>query len=229
MIYIVDTANTEAIAHCNEYYPIAGVTTNPSIIAKENTNFSTLLKKIRQIIGPDKMLHVQATSEKAEYIVKEAEAIEHLVGGNFYIKVPITAEGLKAMMQLKRRGFQITATACFTQQQALIAAEAGADFVAPYVNRLDNIGTDGSQVVAEIVELFRIHGLKTKVLSASFKNVEQVHRVLMAGSQAVTVNPDVLERLIYRPLTDAAIATFESDWRSVYGDKTVIDLLSDPS
>ena len=155
MLYILDTANLDMIAHCNEYYPLAGVTTNPSIIAKEKTDFWQLLLKIREIIGEEKMLHVQITAKKAEDIVREAQLLKERLGGNFYVKIPISEEGLKATMMLRKLNIKVTMTAIFTSAQALLAAKAGASFVAPYVNRLDNIIGDGVDVVAQIVELFQ--------------------------------------------------------------------------
>jgi fructose-6-phosphate aldolase 2 len=225
MLYIIDTANLDAIKRCAEYYPIAGVTTNPTIISREKTDFVSLVCKIRDIIGPDKMLHIQTTASDHKEIVKEAKALRALVGGEFYIKIPVSPEGLKATMELKKEGIGVTMTAIFTQQQALVAAVAGADFVAPYVNRLDNILSDGATVVGEIVELFKKHDIKSRVLAASFKNVEQVHKVAMLGGHSVTVNPDLLEKLIYHPLTQYAIDDFDADWTSVYGDQKIGDML----
>ncbi len=226
MQYIIDSADTKAIRRCVEFYPVAGVTTNPTIISKENSSdFKGLISEIRSIIGPDRMLHIQTTSDVAEDIVAEAEELKKIAGGDFYIKIPVSAEGLKAMQILKGKGIKITATAIFTQQQAMLAALAGADYVAPYINRLDNIVSDGVHVVEEIVELFKKHGITTKVLAASFKNVEQVHKVAMVGCPAVTINPDLFDQLIYHPLTLYAVDAFTADWEMVYGDKKVLDLL----
>ena len=116
-------------------------------------------------------------------------------------------------------------TAIFTQQQALLSACAGADFVAPYINRLDNIVSDGVRVVSEIVEMFKSYNINTKILAASFKNAEQVHKVSMTGAGAVTVNPEIFDMLIYHPLTYYAIDDFNKDWETVYGNKTITDLL----
>jgi fructose-6-phosphate aldolase 2 len=225
VLYLIDTANLDAIKKCCEYYPIAGVTTNPTIVSKENTDFKKLLYSIREIIGDDKMLHVQTTAMEAGDILKEAIALQNVVGNNFYLKIPITREGLKATSMCKDKGFGVTMTAIFTQQQALIAANAGADFVAPYINRLDNIVSDGVHVVEEIVDMFNMYDIKTKILAASFKNVEQVHKVAMTGAGAVTINPDIFDMLIYHPLTYYAIDDFCKDWETVYGDKLVADLL----
>ena len=225
MLYLIDTADLDAIKKCSEYYPISGVTTNPTIISREKTDFRTLLYSIREIIGDNKMLHVQTTASEADEIVKEAEMVKNVVRGNFYIKIPITSEGLRATAICKDKGIGVTMTAIFTQQQALIAASAGADFVAPYINRLDNIVSDGVRVVEETVDIFRKYNIKTQVLGASFKTVEQVHKVSMAGAHAITINPDLFDMLIYHPLTYYAIDDFSKDWESVYGDAKVSDLL----
>lgn len=223
MIYILDTADLAAIKHCNESYPLSGVTTNPSIIAKEQGDFWKILKEIRGVIGDEKMLHVQTVQTKAEKMVEEAKLIKEKIGGDIYIKVPIGEEGLKAVPLIKNLGIGVTMTAIFTPAQALMAAKAGADFVAPYVNRLDNILGDGTNVVAEIVQQFEIYGLDCKVLAASFKNAEQVHRCALCGCHSVTVSAEVLKSLIAHPMTDAAVEGFERDWKGVYGDKTILD------
>lgn len=221
MIYLLDTADISAIKHCNEFYPLAGVTTNPTIISKENRDFWELLKEIRKTIGPDKMFHVQTTATTAKQIVEEAKLLKERLGGNIYIKIPISEEGLKATMMLRNTDIKVTMTAIFTAAQALMAAKAGASFVAPYVNRLDNILDDGVNVVAEIVEEFAIHGEDTKVLAASFKNAQQVHECALAGCHAVTITGDIMKHLISHPMTNAAIEGFEKDWKSVYGDKSI--------
>lgn len=223
MIYILDTADLAAIKHCDEFYPLSGVTTNPSIIAKEKGDFWQILKEIRGVIGNDKMLHVQTVQTTAKKMVEEAKLIKEKIGGDIYIKIPIGEEGLKAVPMIKNLGIGVTMTAIFTPAQALMAAKAGADFVAPYVNRLDNILGDGTNVVAEIVQQFEIYGLDCKVLAASFKNAEQVHRCALCGCHSVTVSADVLKSLITHPMTDAAVEGFERDWKGVYGDKTILD------
>ncbi|MBE6708089.1 MAG: fructose-6-phosphate aldolase [Ruminococcaceae bacterium] len=225
MQYIIDTAHIDAIKKCAEFYPIDGVTTNPTIISKERTSFTALIKEIRDIIGPDKMLHIQTTENEADLIVKEAIALQGVVGGDFYIKIPVSPEGLKATIILSKMGIKVTMTAIFTQQQALIAAKAGAAYVAPYINRLDSIVSDGVHVVEEIVQMFRAHNLTTKVLAASFKNAEQIHKVAMVGGHAVTISPDLFEKLVYHPLTLYAIDDFDADWKGVYGDKKILELI----
>jgi len=224
MLYIIDTANLEEIKRCIEYFPVAGVTTNPTIISKENTGFLDLIKTIRGIIGDDMMLHIQTTGKDAETIIKEAVMLSDYVGGNFYAKIPISPEGIKATMKLKKLGIKVTETAIFTQQQAMIAAKAGADFVAPYINRLDSIVSDGVHVVSEIVKMFNVHHMECRVLAASFKNVEQIHKVAMVGGHAVTINPQLFDTLTYHPLTDNAIEAFDNDWQSVYGNTQILEM-----
>ncbi len=223
MKYLVDTGNLAQIKHCNEFYPLAGVTTNPTLVAKEKTDFWTLIKEIRRVIGPDKMLHVQTVQTTAEKMVEEARRIKETVGGEFYVKIPIGEEGLKATMMLKKLGIGVTMTAIFTPAQALIAAKAGASFVAPYVNRLDNIIGDGVNVVSDIVQEFQTYGLDCQVLAASFKNCEQIHKCALAGCHTVTIAADLFQAVIAHPMTTAAVEGFEKDWKAMYGEKTILD------
>lgn len=225
MIYILDTADLEAIRHANEIYPIGGVTTNPSIIAKEKCDFKKRLLEIREILGDGKMLCVQTTSKDAENIVREARELNELLGDGFYIKVPVGEAGLKATMQLKKENIGVLMTAIFTPMQALLSARAGAALVAPYVNRLDMVSGDGVRVVSEIVKDFDHFGVDCKVLAASFKNVQQVADVAAAGCHYATVNPEILKAMAQHPLTDIAVQGFDRDWQGVYGEKTVLDLL----
>ena len=222
MLYILDTADLEAIRHCNEFYPLAGVTTNPSIIAKEKTDFWRLVGRSAPLSAAARCC-TQTVQKTAEKMVEEAELLKARIGGELYIKIPIGEEGLKATMELKKRGIGVTMTAIFTPAQALIAAKAGASFVAPYVNRLDNILGDGARVVGEIAGQFRLYGMDCRVLAASFKNAEQVHRCAMAGCQSVTVSADILKAVISHPMTDAAVTGFDRDWAGVYGGRTILD------
>lgn len=225
MLILLDTANMESIRELSETYPIDGVTTNPSIITAEKGNFLEILEDIRKTIGSEKMLFVQTLGKTSCDIVREAEYLYERLGGNLYIKIPVVPEGVKAMGILKQKGFKVMGTAVFTPMQALIAARIGAEYVAPYVNRLDNIVSDGVNVVAEIVKIFNMHGLNTGVLAASFKSVQQVHLCCLAGAHAVTVSPDILTRLLYHPLTDLSVEQFQKDWEGFYGKgKKVNDL-----
>ena len=223
MLFILDTADIEAIRHCNEFYPIAGITTNPTIISKEHKEFWKIVKNIRDVIGDEKMLHIQTVQKTADKIIEEALLLKKEVGGNFYVKIPICEEGLKATKELKKLGIGVTVTAIFTAPQALVAAKAGADFVAPYVNRLDNIIGDGVDVVSHIVKQIDHYNIDCKVLAASFKNAEQVHKCATCGCHSVTVTPQILNSIITHPMTDNALINFDKDWKEVYGDKTIID------
>lgn len=216
MMYLLDTADIKEIKRLMDLYPIDGVTTNPSIISKVRKPVGEVIKEIRSIIGQDKMLHVQTLGERAEEMVDEAVKLKEMVEGNFYIKIPVTPQGIKAISMVKEMGIKVTATAVFTQQQGLIAARAGADFLAPYVNRLDNMSCRGLDVVADLVHLIKTYNLDAKVLAASFKNVDQVHGVSMVGAHAATISPKLFEHLVYHPLTNQAVKDFEEDGQRYY-------------
>lgn len=220
MIYVIDTANIDEIKKAMDLYPVTGVTTNPSIISKENREFLNIMSDIRKVIGKETMLHVQIISEAAEEIIKEAHYLRENIEGNLYVKIPVTAQGIKAIKQLKKEGFGgITATAIITANQALMAAVAGADFVAPYVNRIDNISGDGVTVVKDILQEFKLYDLKTKVLAASFKNVRQISEVSKLGVHSITVPLELLEKTVEHPLTDWSVEQFISDWEKTYKTK----------
>lgn len=217
MIYMLDTANIESIKRCIDLYPIGGVTTNPTLAAREKKPFKELIKSIREAIGQDMMLHVQAVSLKAEDIVKEADYLNKMVGGNFYIKIPVIPQGIKAMKHLKKSGIKITATAVFTPQQALMAAEAGADFVAPYVNRIDIASGTGAETIAQIHELYILNGITTRILAASFSNTDQVNRAALAGAHAITAPPEIYDKIMDHPMTNQGVENFIKDWEAFYG------------
>lgn len=217
MLYLADTANTEELRKLFDYFPIEGVTTNPTILKEAGKPLSVIIPELKEIVG-DKMLHIQMYQAKHQDILAEARYYKkHFkLGDNYYVKVPVTAEGYKAISLLKKEGFKVTATAIFTQQQALVAARAGADFVAPYVNRLDNISSHGIEVVGYIAENIRTYGLDTRVLAASFKTVDQVHRVSLHGCHSATISFEILERLRSHPMTDMSVDAFTSDGKGIY-------------
>ena len=225
MIYMADSANAQAVRELIDLFPIEGVTTNPTIVAREKADYRKLITEMRAVIGPDMMLHVQTMQTEAGAMVREANALKEFVGGNFYVKIPATAEGLKAIRILHAQGIKTTATAIFSTQQALLCARAGADFVAPYVNKLSDICVDAISVVGEIAKEFDRFGLKTRVLSASFRNVDQVNQVALMGSHAITLPVPFYDKLIAHPMTDLALQGFETDWRGVYGDKKPEDMI----
>lgn len=224
MLYILDTASLEDIKKGFEFLPVVGVTTNPTIISKDKVDFFDHFKKIREIIGEETMLHIQVTADKAEDMVEEAKKLNNVIGGNLYVKVPVSLEGLKAMKAISALGIKITATAVITVSQAVMAAQAGASFVAPYVNRIDNLGADGVDTVKKIVDIFDLYGYDCEVLAASFKNVQQLQDCTVAGCHSATAQLDILLQAVSHPLTDWSLEQFKKDWSKSYGDKKVTDL-----
>ena len=224
MELLLDTANLEAIRKYCDYYNIIGVTTNPSILSREKGPFFETCARIREIIGQEKQLHVQVTGRSCEEMLKEAEVITQRLGKDVYIKVPVIEEGVKAMKLMKARGLRVTATAVVSVQQAFLAGSVGADYVAPYVNRMENLSIDPYEAVARIREIFDNQGITTKILGASFKNTQQVMRVYEMGAEAVTVAPELLTTMCSNAVTDLWVNNFEKDWINLYGDRRIYEL-----
>lgn len=225
MLTLIDTANLEGIKRIYDILPVDGVTTNPSILKKEGANPLEQLKKIRALLPAGAQLHVQTVSTTAEEIIKEAKFILRQLGDNTYIKIPVFDEGIKAMKQLSTMSVNTTATAIYTPMQGFMAAKAGVKFVAPYVNRLDNIGFDGVEVAKNIHDILVRHNLDTKVLAASFKNTQQVLSLCEYGIGSITASPEVLEQLITHQITSLAIEEFNKDFAAVAGEgKTMMNL-----
>ncbi len=225
MKILLDTANVTKIKNMVNYFPIDGVTTNPSILAREAQDVKKTLLEIREVLGPDRELFAQATAHDSTEILAQAKAMTKLLGPQFYTKIPVTPQGIKAVQKCNEAGLKTLVTAIFTPMQALLAAKAGADYVAPYVDRLDNIVSDGASVVKEIIELYNLHGYKTKVLAASFKNIQQVYRAAAAGAHGVTMEAGLCEKLVFHPYTDRSLEDFDIDWRSRFAQKGIDELL----
>ncbi|WP_340111231.1 transaldolase family protein [Maribellus mangrovi] len=217
MIYMADSADLTALKELYDFFPLEGITTNPTILKQSGLTLSKAIDEIKKIIG-DGMIHIQVMSANADDIVREAKKYKTYfdLGDNYYTKIPITPQGYKAMSILKDAGINVTATAIFTQQQALVAAKAGADFVAPYVSRLDNISSHGIDVVSDIAQNIIEYKLDTKVLAASFKTVDQIYRVSMKRAHSATISPDLLMQLIKHPMTDISVKNFELDGEGLY-------------
>ncbi|MBO5415932.1 MAG: fructose-6-phosphate aldolase [Clostridia bacterium] len=228
MKLILDTANLNDIKYFNEFFPIVGVTTNPTILSKEGGDIVAHLKEIRKIIGDDKELHIQVTETKCDEMVAEAEAIVACFGNkkNTFVKIPATDEGIKATGYLSAKGYKVTMTAILSASQAMIAANAGAAYVAPYVSRLENICDDGVAIVAEIQAIFDACGTETEILAASFKTVRQVLGVALTGAGASTVGSEVMHKLLAHPTTDTSIDGFAADWKRAFGDVTLGELIA---
>lgn len=218
MKLIIDDANVAAIRELYEYYPVGGVTTNPSILAKSGRQPYEVLKEIRSIIGDEAELHAQVISARAEDMIREAHKIVAEVGGNMYVKVPAVREGIKAIKVLAKEGYRITATAIYAPMQGYLAGEAGALYAAPYVNRIDNLGGNGVAVAKQIHDIYENNGMKTQVLAASFKNSQQVLELADYGIGAATVAPDVMEGLLKNDIVDCAVAQFVKDFQGLCGD-----------
>ena len=224
MELLLDTANLEAIKKYCDYYNIIGVTTNPTILSREKGPFFATYEAIRKVIGAEKQLHVQVTARNCENMLKEAEAITSRLGKDVYIKVPVIEEGVKAMKLLKENGHNVTATAVVSVQQAFLAGSVGADYVAPYVNRMANLNIDPYETVARIRNLFDYQNITTKILGASFKNTQQVMMTYESGAEAVTVAPDLLTTMCSNAVTDLWVENFDKDWHRLYGDRRIYEL-----
>lgn len=214
---MADTADLEELRTLYTFFPLEGVTTNPTILKNSGYKLSVAVEGIQELVGTG-MVHVQMISSETDDMVREAKKYRSYFdfGDNFYAKIPVTPNGYKAMRVLKDAGINVTATAIFTQQQALVAMKAGADFVAPYVSRLDNISSHGIEVVGDIVENIALYGLNGKVLAASFKTVDQIYRTSMAGAHSATISPELLHQLIKHPMTDISVKQFELDSEGLY-------------
>jgi transaldolase len=208
----IDTANVEEIREINEWGVISGVTTNPSLIAKEGRDFKDVVREIVSIVdGP---ISAEVVSMDWEGMVKEAVELAG-IHPNIVIKIPMTPEGLKATKECTRRGIKTNVTLVFSANQALLAALAGATYVSPFVGRLDDIGQDGMDLVEEIVEIFDLHGLDTQVISASIRHPQHVTLSALAGAHIATVPYKVLKKMVEHPLTDLGIEKFLADWEKV--------------
>lgn len=224
MLLCIDDADIQKIKRIYEFFPVDGVSTNPSILAKTGRNPYEVLKQIRAIIGEDAELFVQATSPVAEIMVEEAHKIVEEVGKTTLIKIPCTPEGFKAMKMLHQEDIRFIGTGIYTAMQGFLAAKCGAEYVAPYINRIDNMGFDGIQVAKDIHDAIVGSGLNSGLLAASFKNSQQVLELTKYGVKAVTVAPDVIEGLVKNAAIDAAIDQFTADFQGLVGEgKTMLD------
>ena len=226
MEFIIDTVNLEDIKEAVEYMPIVGVTSNPSIVKKTSPkDFFQHMKEVRKIIGKERSLHIQVISKECDEIVKEAHRIIEEIDDQVYIKVPVSYEGVKAIKQLKAEGINVTATAVYDLMQAYMALAAGADYIAPYTNRIGNLGNDPFELMAHLSNRIVEDGYDCKILAASFKGVQQVRDAFNAGSQAVTAPVSVLKAIFENPSISKAVIDFNNDWYSVYGeDKSLCDM-----
>lgn len=220
MELILDTADAKEIKKLSELLNVHGVTTNPSIITKTNKAFDLVIQEILDVLSEDQLFFIQVASTTCEEMVEEAKYICTLRPKNMLVKIPVTHEGLKAIKACKKLGFNILATAIYSADQAFLAALSGAEYLAPYVNRMDNYG-DGIEQVIDLIKMLRINNMNTKIVAASFKNTHQVHELIVNGVQAVTLPVDVIYNMINHPGTDIAIKEFSENWKKAYSRTTL--------
>lgn len=212
MRIFIDTANIDEIRSAAELGVISGVTTNPSLIAREGRDFESVIKQITDIVdGP---ISAEVTGESTDEMVEEGKRLSR-IHENVVIKVPITEEGLKATAILSKLGIKTNVTLIFSPAQALLAARAGATYVSPFIGRLDDISEDGCDTVSKISEIFAMHGIKTEIIAASIRGTQDVTDAALAGADIATIPYKVIKQMIRHPLTDIGLEKFKADWEKM--------------
>ena len=215
MRFFIDTANVEDIRKANDMGVICGVTTNPSLIAKEGRKFEDVIREITQIVDGPISGEVKATTTDADHMVEEGRAIA-AIHPNMVVKIPMTIEGLKATKRLSAEGIKTNVTLIFSANQALLAARAGATYVSPFVGRLDDMSETGVNLIRNIANIFRVHDLPTQIIAASIRNPIHITDCALAGAHIATVPYSVIERCAYHILTEQGIAKFQQDYREAF-------------
>ena len=216
MKFFLDTANVNHIREINEMGVICGVTTNPSLIAKEGRDFNEVIKEITEIVdGP---ISGEVVSEDAAGMIKEGREIAK-IHKNMIVKIPMTGEGLKATKVLTSEGIKTNVTLIFSANQALLAANSGATYVSPFLGRLDDISMTGMDLVRDISEIFSLYGIETKIIAASVRNPIHVLEVARAGADISTVPYELVKQMLKHPLTDQGLEKFKADWAQAFGNK----------
>ena len=212
MKFFIDTANVDAIRKAHERGMVDGVTTNPSLVAKEGRDFREVIDEIASFVkGP---ISLEVISEDAEGMLKEARELNTWIE-NAAIKIPLTWEGLKATKICAEEGIKTNVTLCFSANQALLAAKAGASFVSPFIGRLDDIGHTGMQLISDIVDIYSNYGYATEIIVASIRHPLHVFESAQLGADIATIPPSVLDKMVNHPLTDIGIKKFLADWEKV--------------
>lgn len=212
----LDTANVKEVERLSRILPLSGVTTNPSIIAAGGEPVWEVLPRLRDVLGPQAKLFAQVLGRNADDMVKEAIRLSNAVP-DVVIKVPVHGEGLAAIKMLKSHSIPTLGTAVYSAGQGLLAAMAGAEYVAPYVNRVDAQGGDGIRMVTELQQLLTLHAPHSRILAASFKTPRQALDCLLAGCQAITLPLDIAQQLFTSPAVNDAVLKFENDWQKAFG------------
>lgn len=212
MKFFIDTANVDAIRKAHERGMVDGVTTNPSLVAKEGRNFREVVEEIASFVeGP---ISLEVISEDAEGMIKEARELNGWID-NAAIKIPLTWEGLKAVKVCTQEGIKVNVTLCFSANQAILAAKAGATFVSPFIGRLDDVGHTGMELIESIVQIYSNYAFDTEVIVASIRHPIHVYEAAMIGADIATIPPSVLDKMVNHPLTDIGIERFLADWEKV--------------
>jgi len=218
MKFFIDTANLDDIKKAYKLGVLSGVTTNPSLVAKEGVKFEDRIEEILKTVPEVESVSAEVTpdAETAEDMIAQAEELIKINGGdqNVTIKLPMTLAGLEATRYLAKKGVKTNVTLIFTVNQALLAARAGATYVSPFLGRLDDISEDGVQLVAKIAELFRIQNIDSQIIAASVRHPDHVTRVALAGAHIATIPYSVIEQLVKHPLTEQGIEKFAADWKN---------------
>lgn len=216
MKIFIDTANVDEIKAANDMGIICGVTTNPSLIAKEGRDFNQVISQIASIVDGPISGEVKATTETAEGMIEEGRQIAK-IHPNMVVKIPMTAEGLKATKVLSSEGIKVNVTLIFSANQAVLAARAGAAYVSPFLGRLDDISSPGIQLIQDIADIFANYDLQTEIICASVRNPIHFTDCALAGADIATVPYKVIEQMIHHPLTDIGIEKFKKDYEAVFG------------
>ena len=217
MKLFLDTANIEEIKKANDMGVICGVTTNPSLIAKEGRDVYEVVQEIASIVDGPISGEVKATTTDAEGMIAEGREIAKL-HKNMVVKIPMTIEGLKACKVLASEGIKVNMTLIFTANQALLCARAGAAFVSPFLGRLDDISVRGTDLISEVAEIFNIHNIQTEIIAASVRHPIHVTDCALAGADIATIPYKVIEQMTHHPLTDAGIEKFQKEYLAVFGE-----------
>ncbi|MBO4918807.1 MAG: fructose-6-phosphate aldolase [Erysipelotrichaceae bacterium] len=225
MKLLIDDANIEEIRRLMDLYPISGGSTNPSILAKYGNDPWNLLKQIRSLYGDHRDMHVQTIATDAQGMIDDGHRIAEELGKNTLIKIPCIPEGFKAMKALAKEGYRVTGTAVYTPLQAYLAFESGAEYVAPYVDRIDNMGFDGVQVVKTIQDIIDNNGYPCKIMAASFKNSQQVLELCAYGIDSATCGPAIIDNFTNNAAIQTAVDKFTADFEKAVGKgKTMANL-----
>ena len=217
MKFFIDTANVEDIKKANDLGVICGVTTNPSLIAKEGRDFKEVIQEIASIVDGPISGEVKATTTDAEGMIAEGREIA-AIHPNMVVKIPMPAEGLTATKVLSGEGIKVNVTLIFSANQALLAARAGAAYVSPFLGRLDDISQPGIDLIQTIVDIFSNYDIQTEIICASVRNPIHITDCALAGADIATVPYKVIEQMIHHPLTDAGIVKFQNDYKAVFGE-----------